>query len=365
MQRTAQELAALCGAELYGDPERIVRGTSSLESAGPEHVSFFGHTRYGKELAQTRAGVLVVPSELKAPGVEATLLRCARPNEAFARIFEVFGCLPTRPAPGLHPTVVIGADVEIGEGVSIGAYCVLGDGARVGAHTVLHSHVVLGRRASVGEHSELRPFVSLYDGVTLGARCLVHSGSVIGADGFGFDPVVGRTGLERWDKVPHGGTVEIGDDVEIGANCCIDRARFEATRLGAGTKLDNFVHVAHNVQVGRNVLLIAQVGIAGSTRIGDGAVLAGRVAVNTHIEVGPGARVAPGANVWHSIEGGRDYGGYWALPRGEWMRNQAHMNKLSELVARVRALEKQLEQQLETQRGRAEQSNSSHPQEPA
>lgn len=343
MQRTAKELAALCGAELSGDPERIVRGTSSLESAGPEHVSFFGHKRYGKELSQTRAGVLVVPRELQAPGVDATLLRCERPNEAFTRVFEAFGRLPARPAPGVHPTAVIGADVKLGDGVSIGAYCVVGDGARVGAHAVLHPHVVVGPRASVGAHSELRSFVTLYDGVSVGARCLIHSGAVIGADGFGFDPMIGRAGLERWDKVPHGGTVEIADEVEIGANACVDRARFDVTRLGEGTKLDNLVHVAHNVQVGRHTLLIAQVGIAGSTRIGDGVVLAGQVGVNTHVEIGSGARVAPGAKVWNSLEGGRDYGGYWALPRGEWLRNQAHMNKITELVERVRALEKRLD----------------------
>ncbi len=369
MQRTAQELAALCGAELSGDPERVVRGTSSLESAGPEHVSFFGHTRYGKELAQTRAGVLVVPRALQAPGVDATLLRCERPNEAFARIFEAFGRLPARPGPAVHPTAIVGRDVELGEGVSIGAYCVLGDGARLGAHAVLHPHVVVGARARVGEHSELRPFVTLYDGVSIGARCLVHSGAVIGADGFGFDPIVGRAGLERWDKVPHGGTVEIGDEVEIGANSCVDRARFEVTRVGDGAKLDNLVHVAHNVQVGRNVLLIAQVGIAGSTRIGDGAVLAGQVGVNTHIEIGAGARVAPGAKVWNSIEGGRDYGGYWAMPRGEWLRNQAHMNKLSALAERVRALEKQLEALAAhprgAQSGNAADGGSSPQQEPA
>ena len=341
------DLAALCGAELIGDPLLRIDAPASLEAAGPNEISFFGHARYAKELASTRAGALVVPRALDVKDCAATLLRCVNPNAAFTQVLTAFGRLPARPAPGVHPTALIGRDAELGDGVSIGAYCVVGEGARIGAGAVLHSHVVVGPRATVGAHSELRSFVTLYDGVTLGARCLLHAGAVIGADGFGFDPRIGRGGLEGWDKVPHGGTVELGDDVEVGANACIDRGRFEATRVGRGAKLDNLVHVGHNVQVGEHVLLIAQVGIAGSTKVGAGAVLAGQVGVNTHIEIGPGARVAPGSNVWHSIEGGRDYGGYWALPRGEWMRNQAHMNRISELAERVRALEKTLAKNLE------------------
>lgn len=342
MHRTAKELAALCGAELSGDPERLVRGPASLEAAGPDDISYFGHVRYRKGLAATRAGVLIVPRGLDAPGVTATLLRCEDPNGAFARVFEAFGRLPTRPAPGVHPTAVLGLGVELGANVAIGAYCVVGDGARLGADVALHPHVVVGPRARVGAGTELRSFVSLYDGVSLGERCLVHSGVVIGADGFGFDPVAGAGGLERWDKIPHGGTVEIGDEVEIGANSCVDRGRFEATRIGRGVKIDNLVHVGHNVQVGAHSLLIAQVGIAGSAKLGAGVVVAGQAGVSPHVEVGPGARIAPGSKVFENIPAGSDWGGFWARPRGEWLRNQAHAHKLTKLVERVRALEKRL-----------------------
>src|SRR5262249_7111068 len=151
---------------------------------------------------------------------------------------------------------------------------------------VLQAGVVVGARTSIGAACELGANVVLCDGVSLGARCIVHAGTVIGADGFGFDPVLGPHGIERWDKVPQGGTVAIEDDVEIGANCTIDRGRFAATRIGRGSKLDNLVHVGHNVQVGEHVLLIAQVGIAGSTTIGRGAVIAGQAGVGPQLEIG-------------------------------------------------------------------------------
>ncbi len=345
MHRTALELAALCGAELVGDPGLRLKGPASLEAAEPDDISYFGHVRYAKELSATRAGALIVPRSLTVDGARATLLRCDDPNAAFGRVFEAFGRLPSRPAPGVHPTAVFGRDVVLGAQVAIGPYCLVGDGAVLGDGVVLHSHVVVGPNARIGAATELRSFVTLYDGVSLGARCVVHAGTVIGADGFGFDPVLGRAGLERWDKIPHGGTVEIADDVEIGANCAIDRGRFEATRIGRGAKLDNLVHVAHNVQVGANVLLIAQVGIAGSSKVGDGAVLAGQAGLSTHLEVGPGARVGPASAVFENLAPDQDYMGYWAQPRRDWLKQLAQIKKLGELMERVRELEKRLENQ--------------------
>jgi UDP-3-O-[3-hydroxymyristoyl] glucosamine N-acyltransferase len=345
MHRTALELAALCGAELVGDPELRLKGPASLEAAEPDEISYFGHVRYRKELAATRAGALIVPRSLPVEGARATLLRCDDPNAAFGRVFEVFGRLPSRPAPGVHSTAVLGRDVVLGAQVAIGPYCIVGDGAVLGDGVVLHSHVVVGPKVRLGAATELRSFVTLYDGVSLGARCVVHAGTVIGADGFGFDPVLGRAGLERWDKIPHGGTVEIADDVEIGANCTIDRGRFEATRIGRGAKLDNLVHVAHNVQVGAHVLLIAQVGIAGSSRIGEGAVFAGQAGLSTHLEVGAGARIGPASAVFENLGPNQDYMGYWAQPRRDWLRQLAQIKKLGELFERVRELEKRLENQ--------------------
>jgi UDP-3-O-[3-hydroxymyristoyl] glucosamine N-acyltransferase len=339
------ELAALCGAELVGNPELRLKGPASLEAAEPDDISYFGHVRYRKELAATRAGALVVPRALVVEDLGVTLLRCDDPNAAFGRVFEAFGRLPQRPQPGIHPTAVLGRDVVLGAQVAVGPYCIVGDGAVLGDGVLLHPHVYVGARVRIGAASELHSFVSLYDGVSLGARCIVHSGAVIGADGFGFDAVLGRAGLERWDKIPHGGTVEIADDVEIGANSAVDRGRFEATRIGRGAKLDNLVHVAHNVQVGAHVLLIAQVGIAGSSKIGAGAVFAGQAGLSTHLEVGPGARVGPASAVFEDLDGNQDYMGYWAQPRRDWLRQLAQIKKLGELFARVRELEKRLENQ--------------------
>jgi len=339
-------LAALCGAELEGDPRLEIRGPASLEAAEEHDVSYFGHARYAKVLSATRAGALVVPTAFRRPdgdsGAAPTLLRCADPNAAFAQIFAAYGRLPERPAPGAHPTAVIGANVRLGADVSIGAYCVIGDGAELGDRVVLHPHVVLGPRVRIGADTEIRSHVACYDGVRVGARGLIHAGVVIGGDGFGFDPVAGPKGVARWDKIAHGGSVEIGDDVEIGANSTIDRGRFEATRIGDGVKIDNLVHVAHNVQVGANALLIAQVGVAGSVRIGEGAILAGQCGVAPQLSVGANARIGPASAVFENLASGEDYMGYWAQPRREWMRQTAQLRRLGDMIDRVRALEKEV-----------------------
>jgi UDP-3-O-[3-hydroxymyristoyl] glucosamine N-acyltransferase len=170
----------------------------------------------------------------------------------------------------------------------------------------------------------------------------VHAGAVIGADGFGFDPVIGAKGLERWDKVPQGGTVVIEDEVEIGANCTVDRGRFAATRIGRGSKLDNLVQVGHNVQMGEHVLVVSQAGIAGSAVIGRGVVLAGQSGIAPHLDIGAGARIGGGSSVFENVPAGADYIGYWARPKVEFMRTMTQVARLSDLVARVMALEEKL-----------------------
>jgi UDP-3-O-[3-hydroxymyristoyl] glucosamine N-acyltransferase len=338
--RTLRELAALCGASLEGDPDMLVRGPAALTEAEPDEISFFGHVRYARELAATRARALVVPRSLAVPREGVALLRCDDANRAFERILEVFERLPRRPTAGVHPSAVIGAGVQLGADVAIGANCVIGDGVVLGARVALHPGVVLSRNVHVGEDSELRSCVVAYDGISIGARCLIHAGTVLGSDGFGFDPVVGPRGFEGWNKAPHAGTVVIEDDVEIGANCAIDRGRFSATRIGRGAKLDNLVHVAHNVQVGEGALLIAQVGVAGSTRIGRGAILAGKAGISTHLTIGDGARIGPASSVFEDVPPGADYMGWWARPKGEYMRTLALERKLGEMAERLKKLER-------------------------
>jgi UDP-3-O-[3-hydroxymyristoyl] glucosamine N-acyltransferase len=279
----------------------------------------------------------VVPLDLHPERPDVTLLRAEDPTRAFSRVVEAFlAPLPT-PEPGVHPTAVVDPSVRLGDGVSVGPLCSVGRGAELGVGVVLHPGVHVGPHVRIGAGSVLHSGVVLYDGVVMGERCLVHAGSVIGSDGFGFEPTA--TG---WEKVPQCGNVVVGDDVEIGANCAIDRGRFEATRIGDGVKLDNLVHVAHNVIVEDGALLIAQVGVAGSSRIGARAILAGQAGIAGHVNIGPGARVGAQTGVGKDVPAGVDHFGSPSREKGEAFRLLALYGKLPELFQRVRALERRL-----------------------
>jgi UDP-3-O-[3-hydroxymyristoyl] glucosamine N-acyltransferase len=337
IQRTASELAELCGAVLEGDGARLLVGPASLAEAGPDQVSFLRSARQASELSSTRAGAVVVPHDLRAGRDDLALLRCADPSRAFTRVVAAFRAPAARPEPGVHPSAILGQGVSLGEGVSVGARCVVGAGTEIGARTILHPGVTVGAGVRIGADGELHPGAVLYDGVELGARCLVHAGAVIGSDGFGFEPT--PTG---WEKIPQWGSVVIGDEVEIGANSTIDRGRFEATRIGNGVKIDNLVHVAHNVVVGDGALLIAQVGIAGSAKIGARAILAGQVGIAGQVEVGAGARIAAQSGVGKDVPAGQDVFGYPAREKGEAFRLLALYAKLPEFARRLRELERRL-----------------------
>ncbi len=335
--KTVAELADLCGAELEGEGTRIVEGVASLSEATPSDVSFFANPRYKDDLLHTRAGAVLVRREEDIPRSDLTLLRCGDPNVAFTTIVRAFVPAEDPPARGVHPSAVVDSSVVLGRDVSVGALCFVGRDARLADGVVLHAGVMLGNGVRVGAGSVLHPGVVAYPRIQIGARCLVHGGAVLGADGYGFDP-----GPAGWVKIPQCGTVVIEDDVEIGANVCIDRGRFGATRIGRGAKLDNLVHIAHNVVVGEGALLVAQVGIAGSAKIGRRAILGGQVGVNGHIEIHDGARIAGQAGVFGDVPAGADYLGWPARPRGEALRQLALTQRLPQLVERVRALEEKL-----------------------
>ncbi len=336
-QWTLAELARMCGAEVHGDGSRVVDGPASLVEAGPRHVSFFAHERYRAELEATRAAGVLVPRGTEPTPSGPVLLVCANPSASFTRVVEAFQPPETPAVPGLHPTAIAGAGVELGEGASVGPLCTLGEGSVLGPGVRLVAGVHLGEGVRIGAGSVLQPGVVVYARCTIGARCLVHSGAVLGSDGFGFEPT-----REGWRKIPQCGTVEIEDEVEIGANVTIDRGRFGATRIGRGTKIDNLVHVAHNVVVGENALLIAQVGIAGSTRIGARAILAGQAGIPGHVTIGAGARIGAQAGVFGDVPPGEDWTGYPARPRRESLRTLAEVQRLPKLVERVRELEERL-----------------------
>ena len=313
--RTLSELALLCGAVLEGDGSRTVDGPASLAEAGPREISFLANPRYRAQLAASRAGAILVAPDIERPRADVALLRVSDPNKAFTAIVAAFAEHDPAPAPGIHASAVVDPDAQVAASASIGPFCWVGPGAVVGERTVLHASVSIGASAKVGDDTMLHSGVRIYSRVTIGSRVLLHSGCVIGSDGYGFEPT-----REGWAKIPQVGTVVVEDDVEMGALCAIDRGRFGATRIGRGAKLDNLVHVAHNVTVGEAALLIAQCAIAGSAKIGKRAIIAGQVGVAGHVEIGDGARIGGQSGVVNDIPAGVDYLGTPAHPRSETLR---------------------------------------------
>lgn len=334
---TARELAEICGAELDGDANRIVDGLATLERAGPREVSFLANPKYARYLEETGAGAVLVGHEVVRPREDLVLIRCGDPGNAFSRVVRFFAASPHRPPEGVHSTAIVDPTACLEPKVSIGPLCVVGPEVRIQAASILHAGVYVGAGCSIGRESEIHPGVVLYPRVSIGARCVVHAGTVLGSDGFGFE--LSGAG---WVKVPQCGNVVVEDDVEIGAGCTIDRGRFGSTLIGRGTKLDNQVHLGHNVVVGENNLLVAQVGIAGSARTKGGVVLGGQVGVAGHVEIGPGARVAGQGGVYGDLAGNQDYLGTPAEPRRAELRRMAHTRRIPLLMDRLHQLEKRV-----------------------
>jgi len=345
---TLGELAEALGAELVGgDPQATVAGVAGLDNAAPGYVTY---VESGRRLAEGEASpalALIAPLDLALS--EKPLLRVADPRLAFSRALRLL--TPPRRLPvGIHPTAQIGRGVAFGDAaagspaesaaeaqVAVGPYTVIGDHCQIGAHTQIHALVAIGDGIRLGAECEIHPHVTIYDRVSLGARVVVHAGTVIGSEGFGYV----QDG-PRHVRVPHVGVVTIEDDVEIGANVTIDRATTGATFIGAGTKIDNLVHIAHNVKVGRHCLLAGQVGISGSVTIGDRVVLAGQAGVTDHAVVGDGARAAARAAIIGDVPPGAVLWGCPARPRGEQLRIDAATSRLPELVKTVRDLTRRL-----------------------
>lgn len=328
---TISEIAQMCHARVQGPGDGIIRGLAALPDAGPGQASFLSDARYRSALETTSASCVLVREDLVCERKDLTLLVCEDPSQAFTRLIEAFA--PPKPSvpPGVHVSAVVEAGAELAPGAAVGALCYVGAHAQLGEGVVLHPGVTVGAGVRVGEGSELHSGVHLYPGVQLGAHVIVHSGTVIGADGFGFEPTA-----SGWQKVLQGGTVHIEDHVEIGANCTIDCARFGATVIGTGCKLDNLVHVAHNVQVGPHSLLIAQVGVAGSTRMGERVIVAGQAGISGHLTIESGARIAAGSKVYSNLAGDQDYFGMPAGPKQETLAGFAMMPRLREQLRKLK-----------------------------
>jgi len=333
----AQDIATLVNGKLEGNADAPVNGAAGLSEASATQISFFHNVKYIETLATTKAVVLLIPEKLDGVTWPSgkTLIRVTNPQWAFAQVLGKLDQGRQKHPEDVHPTAVIESGAQVDPSAKIGAYVVIQSGAKVGANTIIYPHVFIGTRASIGANGLIYPNVTIREDVSVGDRTIIHSGTVLGSDGYGFATLQGKH-----HKVPQIGRVVVEDDVEIGANVTVDRATTGETRIGAGTKIDNLVHIAHNVQIGPNCLIVAQVGISGSTKIGKNVTLAGQVGVVGHITIGDGAIITAQSGIMSDVAPGEVLFGSPARPHRLAMKLQALYGKLPDIYDAVKSLRK-------------------------
>jgi len=338
MPFTIAQLAELVGGSAIGDSQRVISGANTIENAGESDLSFAANRKALEFAAESRAGCILVPRNF-SQNLNTTVIQVNDPRVAFAKALE--SIYPRkRPTPGIHPSAVIAANAVIGKGCFIGAHVSIGDNTCIGDGCQIGPGCVLGDDVAIGAGSTLHGRVTVYDRVRIGARAIVHSGCVIGADGFGF-----ALAGDHYEKFPQVGLVEIGDDVEIGANCCIDRAALGTTFIGTGTKLDNLVHVAHNCIIGKHVVVAAQTGFSGSVTVGDYAVIGGQAGIGEKAKIESKAVVGGKAGVLTSqtVHAGEPVWGIPARPLRGHLKGLAYVQKLPELNSIVKEIRQRIE----------------------
>ncbi|MEY3393101.1 MAG: UDP-3-O-acylglucosamine N-acyltransferase [Verrucomicrobiota bacterium] len=333
---TLAELASLTGAKaVEGACVAPLTGVAALAEAGPADLSFLGNAKYAGAVATSRAGVILVPVAFAGqPVAGQAFLRVDNPSYALALLCSVLESrLWPRPPAGVHATAVVAGSARVDPAAHVGPLCVVGEGAEVAAGAVLEARCHVGAHAAVGVDCWLKPGVVVGDYCVLGARCRVQSGAVIGSDGFGYEPVDGEI-----RRIPQIGNVVLEDDVEIGANSTLDRARFSRTVVGRGTKIDNLVQIAHNVRIGRQCLITAQVGIAGSTTLGDHCVLGGQSGVAGHLTLGDRVKLGAQAGLFEDVPADGFMNGTPAVPFGLERRLVVLSRRLPDLFKKVDSL---------------------------
>jgi UDP-3-O-[3-hydroxymyristoyl] glucosamine N-acyltransferase len=331
-----RELAERLACQLEGDGEIDVAGVAAIQDAGPSDVTFVANPKYASAVATTRAAAVIARPDVSAG--RSAMLRTDEPYLAFARAVGLFAPV-WRPAAGIHPLTSIAGDARIGRDVSIGPFVAIGEGARIGDRSVIFANVTIGAGATVGAECILHSNVSVRERVTIGDRVILQNGVVVGSDGYGFV----RRADGTHEKIPQVATVVVEDDVELGANTTVDRPAVGETRIGAGTKIDNLVQVAHGVKLGKGVLLAAQVGIAGSTKVEDNVTLAGQVGVAGHLTIGAGVVATAQTGIPNSVDAGKTISGYPAIDNRDWLRSSAVFRRLPELKKAVSDLQRRLE----------------------
>jgi UDP-3-O-[3-hydroxymyristoyl] glucosamine N-acyltransferase len=330
-----RELAEQLGCRLEGDGSLEIRRVAGIEHAAPGDVTFFANRRYTQALRHTRASAVILGED--APNAPCAMLRTKHPYLAFTNAVSAFVSVE-RPAPGIDKLSAVAPGAVLGSDVSIGPFVSIGRGAQVGDRTVIYPNVAVGDGAVIGHDCVIHSHVAIRERIVIGNRVIIQNGAVIGGDGYGFV----RRADGTHQKIPQTSIVVVEDDVEIGANTAIDRPAIGETRIQAGTKLDNLVQIGHGVNVGRNVLMAAQVGIAGSTIIGDDVVLGGQVGVAGHVTIGRRASAIGQSGITNSVPEGAFVSGYPAIENREWLKSSAIFRKLPELRKKMTDLERRI-----------------------
>jgi len=345
MQKSLKEIAQIIQGEIVGDSSIMIRGVSGIKEAKEGDITFFANSKYSSLIDQTNASAIITSRNIESTG--KSIIRTDNPSLAFTKVISVImPRLDLRPT-GIHPTAIISKSAKLGKDVSLGPYVIVEDDVVISNGSVIYGNSYIGHKTQIGKNCLIYPSVSIREDTRIGDRVIIQNGSVIGSDGFGYIQVNGEQ-----KRIPQIGTVVIEDDVDIGANVTIDRARFDKTIIGKGTKIDNLVQIAHNVIIGNNSIIVAQVGISGSTEIGQNVILAGQAGVVGHITIGDNVIVAAQAGVTKSIPSNTKVSGYPAKSHDKAKRVNACLQKLPDLYKRIDKLEtkiKELESKLNDQ----------------
>lgn len=336
MEKSLFKLAEMVNGKVVGDGNKIIHGAAPFEHADTNEITYAGSQSYLKKIGESNAGAIIVPKEFTS--TDKDIIQADNPRVAFANVVNILHPKPT-PESGINKTAHIGDGFRSGQNISIGPLVVVSDNVVIGDNVKIHPHVFIGDNVRIGNDVEIYPNVTVLERCKIGNRVVIYSGTVIGSDGFGFAP-----DGDKYCKVPQVGIVQIDDDVEIGANNAIDRATFGKTWIQKGVKTDNLVHVAHNVTVGENTLLIALVGISGSVSIGKHSIIAGQAGVADHITIGDNVTIGPQAAVIKPVPSGEAYSGLTpAMPHRLFLKVQNILMKLPELKKKIDGVERKLE----------------------
>ena len=333
---TAAEIAKLVNGKIIGDKEVVITGISGIKEAGPGEITFLANQKYSALALKTKASAVLVARGVVIPG--KNIIETDNPSIAFSTLITAFVPDHNKLLKGIHPSAVIAKNVELGKDVAVGPFVVIEQGAKIGNKTIIHAACYIGPDSVIGEETLLYPHVMIRERITIGKRVIIHSGTVVGSDGFGFIDIEGVQ-----TKIPQVGTVVIEDDVEIGANVTIDRARFDKTLIGRGTKIDNLVQIGHNSTIGENCILVAQVGIGGSSEIKNNVIFAGQSGVIGHLTIGEGVVVMARTGVSKSVPPFTQVSGFPSREHSKTQKANAHLLRMDNYVKTIDELKKRVE----------------------